>query len=153
MTLDNFYDSGEVSATGWAWSTAARSTDLQEKTTPVNYGGRGLAYDSEEADRNVYTQQTPAERRATNPKLSADPDLLAGSALVAAPDPEDDDRPNQGFLWNAAIRANLGLLQSDKVHPGIAGAHLFAKTVRAAMAELSTRHTGQAVVLKELKAP
>jgi peptidoglycan/LPS O-acetylase OafA/YrhL len=55
--------------------------------------------------------------------------------------------------WNAAIRANLGLLQSDKVHPGIAGAHLFAKTVRAAMAELSTRHTGNAVELKELKAP
>ena len=55
--------------------------------------------------------------------------------------------------WNAAIRANLGLLQSDKVHPGIAGAHLFAKTVRAAMAELSTRHTGKAVELKELKVP
>jgi len=55
--------------------------------------------------------------------------------------------------WNAAIKANLGLLQSDKVHPGIPGAHLFAKTVRAAMAELSTRHTGQAVVLKDLKAP
>jgi peptidoglycan/LPS O-acetylase OafA/YrhL len=55
--------------------------------------------------------------------------------------------------WNAAIRANLGLLQSDKVHPGLSGAHLFAKTVRAAMAQLSTRHTGQAVVLKELKGP
>ena len=55
--------------------------------------------------------------------------------------------------WNAAIRANLGLLQSDKVHPGLSGAHLFAKTVRAAMAELSTRHTGQAVVLKDLKGP
>ena len=55
--------------------------------------------------------------------------------------------------WNATIRANLGLLQSDKVHPGLSGTHLFAKTVRAAMAELSTRHTGHAVVLKELKAP
>ncbi|HEU4332103.1 MAG TPA: acyltransferase family protein [Lapillicoccus sp.] len=63
-------------------------------------------------------------------------------------------RPNVVVAdWNAAIKANLGLLQSDKVHPGITGAHLFAKTVRAAMAELSTRHTGQAVVLKELKAP
>jgi peptidoglycan/LPS O-acetylase OafA/YrhL len=55
--------------------------------------------------------------------------------------------------WNAAIRANLTLLQSDKVHPGLSGTHLFAKTIRAAMAELSTRHTGQAVVLKELKGP
>ncbi len=55
--------------------------------------------------------------------------------------------------WNAAIRANLGLLQSDRVHPGIPGALLFAKTVRSALAELSTRHTGQPVTLKELKGP
>ena len=39
MTLDNFYDFGEVSATGWSWSTAARATDLIEKTAPVNYAG------------------------------------------------------------------------------------------------------------------
>jgi DNA-binding beta-propeller fold protein YncE len=109
VTLDNLYDSGEVSATGWMWSTAARATDLSEKTTPITYGGRGLAYDSEEADRFVYTQQTQAERVTTNPKLSTDPDLLAGPALVTAPDPEDDDKPNQGYLWDAAIRAGLSV--------------------------------------------
>jgi DNA-binding beta-propeller fold protein YncE len=109
VSLDNFYDSGEVSATGWSWSTAARATDLTEKTTPVNYADRGLAYESEEADRFVYAQQTPAERHATNPKLSADPDLLPGPALLTAPDPDDDDRPNQGFLWNAAIGAGLSV--------------------------------------------
>jgi DNA-binding beta-propeller fold protein YncE len=109
VTLDNFYDSGEVSATGWSWSTAARATDLTEKTTPVNYADRGLAYESEEADRFVYTQQTPAQRHAANPKLSTDPDLLPGPALLTAPDPEDDDLPNQGFLWNAAIRAGLSV--------------------------------------------
>ena len=109
VTLDNFYDSGEVSATGWMWSTAARATDLSEKTTPVNYAGRGLAYESEEADRFIYPQQTLAERQATNPKLSTDPDLLAGSALLTAPDPEDDDRPNEGYLWDAAIRAGLSV--------------------------------------------
>jgi DNA-binding beta-propeller fold protein YncE len=109
VTLDNFYDSGEVSATGWSWSTAARATDLTEKTTPVNYADRGLAYESEEADRFVYAQQTAAERHATNPKLSADPDLLPGPALLTAPDPDDDDLPNQGFLWNAAIGAGLSV--------------------------------------------
>jgi lysophospholipase L1-like esterase len=63
-------------------------------------------------------------------------------------------RPNVVVAdWNTAIRANPGLLQSDKVHPGIAGAHLYAKTVRTAMAELSTRHTGRAVVLPDLKGP
>ncbi len=109
VILDNFYDSGEVSATGWSWSTAARATDLLEKTAPVNYGGRGLAYEAEEADRFIYTQQSPAERHATNPKLSTDPDLLPGPALVAAPDPDDDDKPNQGYLWDAAIRAGLSV--------------------------------------------
>ena len=109
VTLDNFYDSGEVSATGWAWSTAARATDLIEKTAPVNYGDRGLAYEAEEADRFIYTQQSREERLATNPKLSPDPDLLPGPALLTAADPEDDDRPNEGFLWNAAIRAGLSV--------------------------------------------
>jgi len=109
VTLDNFYDSGEVSATGWAWSTAARATDLMEKTAPVNYADRGLAYEAEEADRFIYTQQSPVERRATNPKLSSDPDLLPGPALLTAADPDDDDRPNEGFLWNAAIRAGLSV--------------------------------------------
>jgi DNA-binding beta-propeller fold protein YncE len=109
VTLDNFYDSGEVSSTGWTWSTAGRVPDLLEKTTPVNYGDRGLAYEAEEADRFVYTQQDPALRHATNPKLSKDPDLLPGPALLTAPDPEEDDRLNQGFLWNAAIRAGISV--------------------------------------------
>jgi DNA-binding beta-propeller fold protein YncE len=126
VTLDNFYDSGEVSATGWAWSTAARATDLTEKTTPVNYADRGLAYESEEADRFVYAQQTPAERHTTNPRLSIDPDLLPGPALLTAPDPEDDDLPNQGFLWNAAIRAgltvrNYGFADASIYDAGVAG--------------------------------
>ncbi len=52
--------------------------------------------------------------------------------------------------WNTAIKAHLDLLQSDGIHPGITGAHLYAKTIRQAMADLSTRHTGQAVPLKDL---
>jgi DNA-binding beta-propeller fold protein YncE len=109
VTLDNFYDSGEVSATGWSWSTAARATDMLEKTVPVSYADRGLAYESEETDRNLFPQQMPAERHSTNPKLSTDPDLLAGPALLTAPDPEDDDKPNEGYLWDAAIRAGLSV--------------------------------------------
>jgi DNA-binding beta-propeller fold protein YncE len=127
VTLDNFYDSGEVSATGWAWSTAARTTDLTEKTTPVNYADRGLAYESEEADRFVYTQQTPAQRYTTNPKLSKDADLLPGPALLTAPDPVDDDHPNEGFLWDAAIRAgisvrNYGFADASIYDAGVPGA-------------------------------
>jgi len=109
VTLDNFYDSGEQSSTGWPWSTAARTTDLMEKTAPVNYSDRGLAYESEESDRSIYEQQTPAERHATNPNVPVDPDLLAGPALLTAPDPDDDDKPSQGYLWDAAIRAGLSV--------------------------------------------
>lgn len=58
VTLDNFYDSGEQSSTGWTWSTAARAPDLLEKTAPVNYARRGLAYEAEEADRLCQTKYT-----------------------------------------------------------------------------------------------
>ena len=109
VTLDNFYDSGEQSSTGWTWTTAGRVPDLLEKTAPVNYAARGLAYEAEEADRFVYTQQTMAQRHATNPALSKDPDLMPGPALLTAPDADgdDDDDRGQGFLWDAAIRAGL----------------------------------------------
>jgi DNA-binding beta-propeller fold protein YncE len=109
VTLDNFYVSGEQSSTGWTWSTAARTTDLLEKTAPVNYADRGLAYESEEADRSIYEQQSHADRVTTNPALSPDPDLLAGPALLTAPDADGDDRPNQGYLWDAAIRAGVSV--------------------------------------------
>jgi DNA-binding beta-propeller fold protein YncE len=128
VTLDNFYVSGEQSSTGWPWSTAARTTDLMEKTAPVNYAGRGLAYESEEADRFIYPQQSPAERHASNPKVPADPDLLAGPALLTAADPDDDGKPNQGFLWNAAIRAGLSVRNY-----GFADASIYDKDVPGAV--------------------
>ncbi|MDE2562005.1 MAG: bifunctional YncE family protein/alkaline phosphatase family protein [Sphingomonadales bacterium] len=109
VTLDNFYVSGEQSSTGWTWSTAARVPDMLEKTAPVNYAERGLGYESEEADRFIYTQQTMDERHAANPALSKDPDLLPGPRLVTAPDADDDALENQGFLWDAAIRAGLSV--------------------------------------------
>lgn len=109
VTLDNFYDSGEQSSTGWTWTTAARVPDTLEKTAPVNYAKRGLAYEAEESDRNVPTALTMAERRAINPATPADPDLLPGKALLTAPDADgdDDDAKGAGFLWSAAIRAGL----------------------------------------------
>ena len=111
VTLDNFYDSGEQSSTGWTWSTAARTTDLLEKTAPVNYAGRGLSYESEQLDRNIAPGLTAAERARAHPKAGDDPDLLPGAALVTAPDAEADDEDGRGagYIWNAALRAGLSL--------------------------------------------
>ncbi|MEO7447240.1 MAG: acyltransferase family protein, partial [Humibacillus sp.] len=55
--------------------------------------------------------------------------------------------------WAAAVRAHPDQVQSDRIHPSLTGAHLFSKTVRAALAELSERNTGTKVVLKDLPIP
>lgn len=111
VTLDNFYDSGEQSSTGWTWTTAGRVPDTLEKTAPVNYAARGLGYDAEEADRNVATAQLLPQRRATNPATPNDPDVMPGKALVTAPDADgdDDDAKGAGFLWSAAIKAGVSV--------------------------------------------
>jgi hypothetical protein len=43
--LDNFYDSGEVSGDGHNWSTAAITSDYNEKTWQIAYRGRERTYD------------------------------------------------------------------------------------------------------------
>ena len=55
--------------------------------------------------------------------------------------------------WDAALKGTEGQLQSDGIHPSLVGAHLYAKTIRQAFAELSARHTGKTVTLKELPIP
>ncbi|HXE32022.1 MAG TPA: beta-propeller fold lactonase family protein [Terriglobales bacterium] len=99
VALDHFECSGDVSATGWPWSTSARSTDVDEKEVPVNYADRGLSYDTEGTNRNVNLAD----------KQRQDPDLLPGTANVAAPDFEegDEDEAGQGYLWDAALRRHL----------------------------------------------
>ena len=51
------------------------------------------------------------------------------------------------------MRAHPEQVQSDRVHPTIKGAHLFSKSVRDALAEVSERNTGTKVVLKDLPIP
>lgn len=68
-------------------------------------------------------------------------ELVAGRDNVALAD------------WDAALKGTTDQLQSDGMHPSLKGAHLYAKTIRQAFADLSTRHTGKAVTLKELPLP
>lgn len=109
VTLDNFYDSGEVSGDGWNWTTAARTTDFTEKTVAVNYGGRGLDYDWEGTNRNLNVGlATVAERQAANPLSPADPDLLPGAIDVATPDGPDGEA-GTGYVWDAVQRKGLSV--------------------------------------------
>ena len=127
VTLDSFYDSGEVSGVGWNWSTAARTTDFTEKTVPLNYAGRGLQYDWEGENRNINVALDRRARKASDSALADDPDLLPGPADVAAPDSSPGKNPGQGeagagYLWDAALRAKLTLrnygFYVDIVHYG-----------------------------------
>ena len=107
VTLDNFFDSGEQSSTGWTWTTAARVPDTLEKTAPVNYAQRGLAYEAEQVDRNIATALDKDRRRQVNPAAPDDDDVLPGPALLTAPDGDGDDEAGRGFLWNSALKAGL----------------------------------------------
>ncbi len=109
VDLDDFFDSGESSNTGWNWSTAARTNDFTEREAPVNYGVRGLQYDQEGDNRQINVgYATSAERVAANPLSPSDPDVLPGPTDVAAPD-GPDGAAGQGYIWDAALRAGLSV--------------------------------------------
>jgi DNA-binding beta-propeller fold protein YncE len=112
VTLDNFFDTAESSATGWIWSTAARTTDYTEKAVPLTYANRGMPYDQEGTNRNINVGlPTTQERQRAKWTTPADPDLLPGTADVAAPDPSaaSGGAAGTGYLWDAALRAGLSV--------------------------------------------
>lgn len=105
VTLDSFYDSGEVSGNGWNWSTAARATDFVERTIPMNYAARGLGYDVEGVNRGINVGAAKAEDRIHG-KIEDPDDQLPGNADVSAPDGPEDEA-GAGYLWDSALRAKL----------------------------------------------
>jgi DNA-binding beta-propeller fold protein YncE len=75
--LDNFYDSGEVSGDGHLWSTAATTSDYNEKTWPIAYRGKERTYDFGGA--------------------------VADDLALEKGIPDIDD-PGTGFLWDSLSR-------------------------------------------------
>jgi DNA-binding beta-propeller fold protein YncE len=78
--LDNFYDSGEVSGDGHLWSTAAITSDYNEKTWQIAYRGKERTYDFQ----GQVTDEIPLDRNI----------------------PDVDD-PFTGFLWDNVARHGL----------------------------------------------
>ncbi|MGP0020954.1 MAG: bifunctional YncE family protein/alkaline phosphatase family protein [Candidatus Sulfotelmatobacter sp.] len=78
--LDNFYDSGEVSGDGHLWSTAAITSDYNEKTWQIAYRGKERTYDFQGQNADEY----PLEHNL----------------------PDVDD-PSTGFLWDNLARNHV----------------------------------------------
>jgi DNA-binding beta-propeller fold protein YncE len=78
--LDNFYDSGEVSGDGHLWSTAAITSDYNEKTWQIAYRGKERTYDFQGQVADEY------------PLENNQPDI---------------DDPSTGFLWDNLARNHL----------------------------------------------
>src|SRR6202021_1577552 len=78
--LDNFYDSGEVSGDGHLWSTAAITSDYNEKTWQIAYRGKERNYDFQ----GPVADEFPVENKQT-----------------------DVDDPSTGFLWDDLARNHV----------------------------------------------
>jgi DNA-binding beta-propeller fold protein YncE len=78
--LDNFYDSGEVSGDGHLWSTAAITSDYNEKTWQIAYRGKERTYDFQ----GTVADEFPLDHNQ--------PDI---------------DDPSTGFLWDNVARHGL----------------------------------------------
>jgi DNA-binding beta-propeller fold protein YncE len=78
--LDNFYDSGEVSGDGHLWSTAAITSDYNEKTWQIAYRGKERTYDFQ----GTVADEFPLDHKQ--------PDI---------------DDPGTGFLWDNVARRGL----------------------------------------------
>jgi DNA-binding beta-propeller fold protein YncE len=78
--LDNFYDSGEVSGDGHQWSTAAITSDYNEKTWQIAYRGKERTYDFQGQVSDEY----PLEHNEA-----------------------DVDDPGTGFLWDNLARNHM----------------------------------------------
>jgi YVTN family beta-propeller protein len=107
VTLDNFFDSGEVSGDGWNWSVAARANDFTERTVPINYAGRGFTYDFEGTNREINVAASSPQDRNID-KLDDGENQLPGTADVGAPDGPSDET-GAGYLWDSALRAHLSV--------------------------------------------
>jgi DNA-binding beta-propeller fold protein YncE len=108
VDLDNFYNTGDVSGDGHAWSFAGRENILTFIDIPGNYSGRGQPYDTEGQNRDINMGfATSAERQSFLPASPSDPNILPGTLDVGAVDGPDAGEEQHGYLWDVVLRAGL----------------------------------------------
>ena len=109
VDLDNLYASGEVSNSGWNWSTAARSNDYVKKTVAMHDANRGFPNGYEGFDRNVDVGiPSYAQRKRLIPQTPDDRDILPGGRNIGETDgPGENQNVGKGYLWNSALQAGL----------------------------------------------
>ncbi len=92
VLLDNFYDVGDASMEGWAWTTGALSNEHIVKNQPYNYSGRGASYDSEGTVNNYPVAGFPAGAKDQN-----------DNALPTLPPIPDTGANPAGHIWDTIL--------------------------------------------------
>ena len=119
VTLDRFYDSGDVSGDGWNWTTQARVNDYAEKSIPASYGNGFGTLDVYGTDRNMNmalpdkaAKPSPFTVRFTTLEdPSGSSSILPGRKDIASGDGDGDLSPEQvgGYIWDNVLRAGKTL--------------------------------------------
>src|SRR5579875_161743 len=100
VLLDNFYCCGEVSGSGWTWSTQGMSNEYVQRNVPYTYSGRGRLYDYEGQNNGYLVGGHPA----LGPDGKPLPDLLFPKG--ANPIPDVAGIPT-GRIWDRVRQAGL----------------------------------------------
>src|SRR5271166_276889 len=94
---------------------ATSRRDRSRKTRAINGssptgGSRGTDYEYEGTNREINIGlATLAQRLAADLATPLDPDILAGTGNVAAPDGPGTSAPQGGYTWDAVLRAGLSV--------------------------------------------
>jgi YVTN family beta-propeller protein len=115
VLFDNFYDCGEVSGDGWAWSTQGMANEYVIRNVPYGYSNRGRKFDYEGVVDEYPTGGFPA-KSPEGKRLSDDPRFKEG----APPIPDVAEAPG-GHIWDLARKAglsyrNYGFFLSHEIH-------------------------------------
>ena len=114
-TMDNFYETSEVSGDGWNWTTQSRTNDYTAKSVPASYGNGFGTLDVFGTNRSVEiglpqssgvpSQFTERITHLIDPTGASD--ILPGTRDISTAENEGELNPAAvgGYLWDEAVRS------------------------------------------------